>query len=145
MSRWWERYLSKRSLIKHTCSWRDKRTYFLTILCCDFFLLGLFFLDQAQINLSWLLPFHKCIQLLCFFNKQGSYFWLVCICSSSTNIGSLFKLFLSDCMAWLTSCITHFLIHCSGCRSVFQISVYVFFHLAHATDMRQSVSWYNFW
>ena len=23
-SRWWEKYLSKRSLIKHTCSWRDK-------------------------------------------------------------------------------------------------------------------------
>ena len=21
---WWEKYLSKRSLIKHTCSWRDK-------------------------------------------------------------------------------------------------------------------------
>ena len=37
-SRWWEKYLSKRSLIKHTCSWRvnllyyehwtDKRKYF---------------------------------------------------------------------------------------------------------------------
>ena len=23
-ARWWEKYLSKRSLIKHTCSWRDK-------------------------------------------------------------------------------------------------------------------------
>ena len=22
--RWWEKYLSKRSLLKHTCSWRDK-------------------------------------------------------------------------------------------------------------------------
>ena len=24
VARWWEKYLSKRSLIKHTCSWRDK-------------------------------------------------------------------------------------------------------------------------
>ena len=23
-ARWWEKYLSKRSVIKHTCSWRDK-------------------------------------------------------------------------------------------------------------------------
>ena len=24
VAQWWEKYLSKRSLIKHTCSWRDK-------------------------------------------------------------------------------------------------------------------------
>ena len=24
LARWWERYLSKRNLIKHTCSWRHK-------------------------------------------------------------------------------------------------------------------------
>ena len=24
VARWWEKYLSKRSLIKHTCSWHDK-------------------------------------------------------------------------------------------------------------------------
>ena len=24
VARWWEKYLSKRSLIKYTCSWRDK-------------------------------------------------------------------------------------------------------------------------
>ena len=24
VARWWDKYLSKRSLIKHTCSWRDR-------------------------------------------------------------------------------------------------------------------------
>ena len=24
VAQWWEKYLSKRSLLKHTCSWRDK-------------------------------------------------------------------------------------------------------------------------
>ena len=31
VARWWERYLSKRSLIKHTCSWRDKLTVLWTL------------------------------------------------------------------------------------------------------------------
>ena len=28
IARWWEKYLSKRSLIKHTCSWRDKLLHY---------------------------------------------------------------------------------------------------------------------
>ena len=28
---WWEKYLSKRSLIKHTCSWRDKHIVLWTL------------------------------------------------------------------------------------------------------------------
>ena len=30
MAKWWEKYLSKRSLIKHTCSLRDKLIDYLT-------------------------------------------------------------------------------------------------------------------
>ena len=31
MARWWEKYLLKRSLIKHTCWWRDKLTVLWTL------------------------------------------------------------------------------------------------------------------
>ena len=31
VARWWEKYLWKRSLIKHTCSWRDKRVVLWTL------------------------------------------------------------------------------------------------------------------
>ena len=34
-SRWWDKYLSKRSLLKHTCSWRDKLIVLLDSNLCN--------------------------------------------------------------------------------------------------------------